>query len=84
MALFDKLDDILDKTDLDDKLMDKIDLDGKLLKKLGLDDLDDKVVEKIKKLIDKVDFDKINFKDIAKKVDLDEGIVKKIVTALKK
>lgn len=84
MALFDKLGDILEKTDLDDKLMDKIDLDDKLLKKFGLDDLDDKTIEKVKKLIDKVDFDKIDFKDIAKKVDLDEDMVKKIISVLKK
>ena len=39
MALFDKLGDILEKTDLDDKLidgiLDKTDIDDKLLKKIG-------------------------------------------------
>ncbi len=88
MALFDKLGDILEKTDLDDKLMDgvmdKIDIDDKLLKKLGLEDLDKDVIKKVKKLIDKIDLDKIDVKDIAKKVGADEDMVKKIVSALKK
>ena len=88
MALFDKLGDMLEKTDLDDKLidgiLDKTDIDDKLLKKIGLDGLDKDVVKKVKTLIDKVDLDKIDIKSIAKKVDIDEDMVKKIISALKK
>ena len=75
MSLFDNLENILDKTDLDEKI----------LAKAGLENgLDEKTVKQVKELVSKIDLDKIDFDEIAKKTGVSADLVKKITSALKK
>lgn len=75
MSLFDNLENILDKTDLDEKL----------LAKVGLEDgLDDQKLRQIKELIGKIDLSKVDFEAIAQKVGVSADTVKKVTGMLKK
>ncbi|MCI8401105.1 MAG: hypothetical protein HFI38_03250 [Lachnospiraceae bacterium] len=75
MSLFDNLENILDKTDLDEKL----------LAKVGLEDgLDDQKLRQIKELIGKIDLSKVDFEAIAQKVGVSADTVKKVAGMLKK
>lgn len=69
MSLFDNLENILDKTDLDEKLLAKVSLK---------DGLDAKQLAQIKSLLGKIDIEQI-----AKKVGVSEDVVKKVEAALK-
>ena len=75
MSLFDNLESILDKTDLDEKLLAKVGLEN---------GLDDEKIKQVKEMLGKIDLNQIDFDGIAKKIGIPADAVKKIADTLKK
>lgn len=75
MSLFDNLESILDKTDLDEKLLAKVGLEN---------GLDDEKIRQVKELLGKIDLNQIDFDGIAKKIGIPADTVKKIAETMKK
>ena len=69
MSLFDNLESILEKTDLDEKLLAKVGLEN---------GLDDEKIKQVKEMLGKIDLNQIDFDGIAKKIGIPADAVKRL------